>query len=359
VSFQNISEMAVCYGAIKMLDGSRIIRQREIQQIADALGLNADYLLHCFDAQREAQMKTQALLLSGGFFDSLGWMDNYISLAERLRIEGAPGEALQHLNAIIKQLRVFLERQQPVDKPPLFRLLEKALVSRAACFTLMHDNSHKLLSIVSQIHLDEIMDLQSFLTGEDAHHQDLGYGLPAMTWYLAGENERAAGWIRTHLPRVQGPYVRGMMLRDQLVMAGKQQQMQVYRQVTRQANGLLQRGLLDASSQARVWEGAARAVTYLGLPGADDYLCQAEEAYGEAMQMEGRQPFIPAQIARTKVQHLVSQNLLDEPTIIATAQAGIPQFRAGHYQRQLTQMRQMLLATKSEALVDYARSVLI
>ncbi len=243
----------------------RIPKDDEISLIAEVLWLEAQPLIDCFNARKEAQEKAKTLLLPGGFFlDQAEWMDQYINLAEELRIGGAPELALARLNMAIHQLQLFLEEGPAgVDKLLLGRLLGKALVSRAACFTMMLDRVQNLAQIEKQIRLGEIVELQFYLQPEDSHHLDLAMALPSMARYLAGEYEQTEAWIQTNMRRLSEPYVRGLMLRDQIVIAGKQQRRQLFRRSVKQASVLFQKEKLDLGSWARIQEGKVRAMLYM------------------------------------------------------------------------------------------------
>ncbi len=338
----------------------RTLKEDEIRLIAEALGLESQPLIECYNTQKEAQEKAKTLLLPGGFFlEQADWMDQYINLAEDLRIGGAPELALGRLNMVIHQLQLFLDVSGPtqVDRSLLWRLLVKALVSRAACFTMMLACVQNPAVVEKQIRLEEIVELQFYLQPEDAHHLDLAIALPSMTSYLAGKNEQAGAWIQANLQYLSGPYVRGLMLRDQIVIAGKQQQRHLFQRSVKQASVMIDSGRLDKGGWARIQEGKVRALSYMGQLYNETDLQEARQSYWESEAVERRQPFIAAQIARTTIQYLVNCIPLDEERILAAAKESVHQFLTGRYYRQLRQVRRMLLATESKRLVEYADSL--
>lgn len=340
--------------------GQRIPPDREIQAIADILELECPSLLSAFDAQRQAHADAKALLTAGGLFSVLDLLEAFIENAEKTRIQGLPYLAIEMANKALKTIQPYLLSAGEQEKPTLYRLQAKGLIVRAASFTMTVTPSlAPPPHLAKLIRLDEISALRPYLQAPmDAYYLDLGIALPAMCAFLVNRFELDKVWQPADFNRLSGAYVRGLILRDQIVVAAMKKQRADYERLLQEANQAARQGLLDWTARARIFEGQAIGMIYLGLAERDVPLKNAEKFYQRAVLSEQGQPFVGAQIARTKIYHLVEQPQLDEELVCETAKSEVHQLQVRGYRRQLTQIKRILSSSKSKRLMNLAASII-
>lgn len=340
--------------------GQRIPPDHEIQAIADILELECPSLISAFDAQRQANADAKALFTVGGLFSVLGLLEETIDDAENIRVQGLPYWAIEMANKALKNIQPYMLSAAEQDKPALYRLQAKGLIVRAAGFTMTVTPS--LVTpphLEKHIRLGEINALLPYLKAPvDDYYLDLGIALPAMSAFLVNRYDLDKVWRPSDFQRLSGAYVRGLILRDQIVVAAMKKQMAEYERLLREANQMARLGLLDWTARARIFEGQAIGMIYLGLAERDVPLNNAEKFYRRAVLSEEGQPFVGAQIARTRIYHLVKQPHLDEELVCETAKSEVHQLQVGGYRRHLTQIKRILLSTKSKRLMNLAASII-
>lgn len=341
--------------------GQRIPCDSEIKAIAEVLDLEYTFLISAFDAQRQAVANAKALLFTGGLFTVLDLLEDFTQEAEKARIQGMPYWAIDMANRILAELNPYFSQAADHEKPALYRLQVKALIVRAAGFTMtISPSEHAPPHLAKHIRLEEIQALLPYLSPEeDAYYLDLGIVLPAMTTYLVNKHEMDKVWRPSDFNRLSGAYARGLILRDQIVVAALKNQQEEYELLLQEANHMAHKGLLDLTARARIFEGQTIGMIYLGLAESEIPLRNAEKFYRKTELSKQGQPYVGAQIARTRIYHLVKQPVLDEELVYETAKTEVFQLQVRGYKRQLSQIKRILLKSKSTKLMNFAASIIL
>jgi transcriptional regulator with XRE-family HTH domain len=334
--------------------GGRQLRDHEAEVLAEALGMEPESLL---SAGSEEDSKTP--LFPGGFFDFLNTADEFIEASEDLRVTGQPLLAIIQMERLTARLQQMLERTSHSDRPSLQRLLGKALTTRAVAFTMIAEPAMLRSQYGFDPQIDEIRKYSRYFHEDEPVYLDMAEMLPAMFAYLRDEFPFADAWFEKYLPNLRTPYVRGLALRDQIVIAGNMGTQEKYRGIVTRAKDMAEQGLLSVVDRARVFEGITRAAVRLALPNTQTSAAEAAQIYSEAEETGEGRISIGVQIVRTRVMTLVHTRGLDEEIILHTIQSGIGQIRSGGFGRHLHQIQDLLASTNSPKLHEFSASLAI
>ena len=336
--------------------GRRIPTDKEIERLAFYLDLAQDRLTKKFDEDRQASISYPG---STDFSDYLHMVDAHIETIELFRMHGRPVPAIERADILIDTLRKILEAARVTDKSELRRLLAKALLTRAIALTLVVTRVGDDTYGLSHRELDEIREYSSFLRSDegDALFRDMALMLPEMVFYLSKEWDLAEAWLAAHLPQVQTPYIRGIGLRDRIVITGIKRDYDAYKHATRQAMQMIDSGLLEPIDQARVFEGRTVAAIRLTLAETQEILRAAETAYADAARQGAGRPSVRAQIDRTTVMYWSRHKQPDENRILEVAKSAVSFFRACDFGRYIAQVKEFLRGIQSRKIKDFCSSL--
>jgi transcriptional regulator with XRE-family HTH domain len=336
--------------------GLRPVFVKEVSAFAKALGVHEERLTRTGSTMAGLTF-TSETLRHGGFFDDLEVMEDFVAIVEKVRTGGQPQYAIELADSMLAYLQSRLLTSNHNEKRVLKRLQVKALITRAVAYTMIAEERKIGRTGRFNVRLKEITELRRFLTTEDVTYRDMAKMLPAMLAYLKGDFDYAEDWFDGNLGHVETPYIRGLCLRDEIVIAGNRGNLDDYRAATGRAEIMIDKGLLGLADQARVLEGKAQAGVCLSLPDAEKNADEAKKVYEEAELIGSGRFSVRVQVIRTKILTLTRKDKLDEWLILEIAQQWLPLIRSSNFRRHFNQIKEYLEATKLPRILEFCATL--